>query len=285
MRRLSTAGATSNVSPTVVIRPQKGLFRPGWGDIWEYRELLLFLAWRDVKVRYKQTAIGVGWAVLQPLMSMIIFSIIFGNFANIPSDDLPYPIFAYAAILPWTYFSQAVGRSGASLVTSANLITKVYFPRLIVPISAALAPLVDFAMAFIIMLGLMAWYGISPTWGVVALPLFMLLAMLTSLAVSLWLSALNVRYRDVQYAIPFMVQFWMWASPIVYPVDLVPERWRLLYSLNPMTGVIEGFRWALLGKASPDLGAMAISVGAVIVLLFGAVVFFRRMERTFADVV
>src|SRR5262245_58799875 len=235
----------------VTIQASKGLFHLDLKDVWRYRELLYFLIWRDVKVRYKQTAIGVGWAILQPLMTMVIFTIIFGSFAKIPSDGLPYSIFAYTALLPWNYFAQAISRSGVSLVGSASLITKVYFPRLIVPISAAVAPLVDFAVAFAILLAMMAWFGIAPTWGMLALPLFLLLALATGLAVGLWLSALNVRYRDVGYTIPFLIQFWMYASPVAYPVSLVPEKWRLLYSLNPMAGVIESFRWALLGKESP----------------------------------
>jgi homopolymeric O-antigen transport system permease protein len=269
----------------IIIQPSGGLFHLDLKAIWHYRELLYFLIWRDVKVRYKQTAIGAGWAIFQPLMTMMIFTVIFGNFAKIPSDGLPYPIFAYTALLPWNNFAQAIGRSGVSLVGSANLISKVYFPRLIIPLSAAVAPLVDFAMAFVILLAMMAWFGIAPTWGVLALPLFLLLALFTALAVGLWLSALDVRYRDVGYTIPFVVQIWMYASPVAYPVSLVPERWRMLYSLNPMVGVIEGFRWALLGKGNPDFGVMTASAVVVMALLLGGIVYFRRMERTFADVV
>jgi lipopolysaccharide transport system permease protein len=269
----------------IIIRPGGGLFHLELKAIWDYRELLYFLIWRDVKVRYKQTAIGAGWAIFQPLMTMTIFTVVFGNFARIPSDGLPYPIFAYAALLPWTYFAQAIGRSGVSLVGSANLISKVYFPRLIIPLSAAVAPLVDFAIAFVILLAMMAWFGIAPTWGVLALPLFLLLALATALAVGLWLSALDVRYRDVGHTIPFVVQIWMYASPVAYPVSLVPERWRLLYSLNPMAGVIEGFRWALLDKGNPDFGVMTASAVVVMALLLGGIVYFRQMERTFADVV
>ena len=272
-------------TPVLILQPSKGLVRLNLGDVWAYRELLFFLVWRDVKVRYKQTAIGAGWAIFQPLMTMIIFTVVFGNFAQIPSDGLPYPIFTYTALLPWNYFAQAIGRSGVSLVGSANLISKVYFPRLIIPLSAAVAPLVDFAMAFVILLAMMAWFGIAPTWGVLALPLFLLLALSTALAVGLWLSALDVRYRDVGYTIPFVVQIWMYASPVAYPVSLVPERWRLLYSLNPMAGVIEGFRWALLGTGDPDFGVMTASAVVVMVLLLGGIVYFKQMERTFADVV
>ena len=269
----------------IIIRPGGGLFHLELKAIWDYRELLYFLIWRDVKVRYKQTAIGAGWAIFQPLITMIIFTAVFGNFAKIPSDDLPYPIFAYSALLPWTYFAQAIGRSGVSLVGSANLISKVYFPRLIIPLSAAVAPLVDFAIAFVILLAMMAWFGIGPTWGVLALPLFLLLALSTALAVGLWLSALDVRYRDVGYTIPFVIQIWMYVSPVAYPVSLVPERWRLFYSLNPMAGVIEGFRWALLGTGDPDFGVMTASAVVVMALLLGGIVYFKQMERTFADVV
>ncbi len=271
--------------PTVVIQPSKGLFQLDLWAVWQYRELLYFLIWRDVKVRYKQTAIGAGWAILQPLLTMVIFTVVFGTFAKIPSDGLPYPIFAYSALLPWTYFAQAISHSGASLVSSAHLISKVYFPRLIVPISAAVAPLVDFAIAFVILLGMMVWFGTTPTWGILVLPLFLFLALVTALAVALWLSALNVKYRDIGYAIPFLVQSWMYASPIAYPVSLVPEKWRLLYGLNPMAGVIEGFRWALLSKESPDFGQMAVSTAVVLALLLGVIIYFKRTERTFVDVI
>jgi lipopolysaccharide transport system permease protein len=272
-------------APNVVIQPSETLLHLDLRAIWQYRELLYFLIWRDVKVRYKQTAIGIGWTILQPLMTMLLFTIVFGTFANIPSDGLPYPVFTYAALLPWTYFAQAFGRSGISLVGNANLISKVYFPRLMIPLAAALAPMVDFVFSFAILMGLMGWFGITPTWGTLALPLFLLLAVLTSVAVGLWLAPLNVKYRDVGHTIPFLIQFWMYASPVAYPVSLVPEQWRLLYSLNPMAGVIEGFRWALLGQASPDFMVMAISAAMVAALLFGGMLYFQRMEETFADVV
>jgi lipopolysaccharide transport system permease protein len=271
--------------PSVVIEPNVRLFHLDLHALWQYRELLYFLIWRDVKVRYKQTVIGAGWAILQPLMSMVIFTVIFGDFAKIPSDGLPYPIFTYTALLPWHYFSQAMVRSGTSLVGDSNLISKIYFPRGIVPLSAAVAPLVDFAVAFVILLGMMVWYGIAPTWGVLALPLFLLLSLATALSVGMWLSALNIRYRDVGHAIPFLAQLWMYSSPVVYPVSMVPERWRSAYSLNPMAGVIEGFRWALLGKENPDFWVIGVSAIVVLVLLMGGLVFFRRMEPTFADVV
>jgi lipopolysaccharide transport system permease protein len=271
--------------PHIVIKPSKGLFHLSIMDIWHYRELLYFLTWRDVKVRYKQTAIGAGWAILQPLMTMAIFTAIFGNFAKISSDGLPYPIFAYTALLPWQYFAQAISRSVTSLVGSANLIRKVYFPRLIIPVAAVVAPLVDFAIAFTILAGMQVWYGISPTWGVLVLPCFLLLALLTALAVGLWLSALNAKYRDIGHAIPFLVQLWMYASPIAYSVSLIPEKWRPLYSLNPIVGVVEGFRWALLGNQSPDFSVIGISTIVVLALLIGGIIYFREMERTFGDVI
>lgn len=277
--------AGSSRAPSVLIHPGRGLFHLDFGELWQYRELLFILIWRDVKVRYKQTVIGAAWVILQPLMTMVIFTVVFGNFAKIPSDGLPYPVFSYTALLPWTYFSQALGRSGVSLVGSANLITKIYFPRLIIPLAAAVSPAVDFMLSFLILLGLMAWYGITPTWSIFTLPLFLILAFLTALAVGLWFSPMNVRYRDVGYTLPFLSQIWMYASPVVYPVSLVPEQWRLIYSLNPMAGVIEGFRWALLGKESPDFVVMTVSASVVLVLLLGGVVFFRKMEPTFADVI
>jgi lipopolysaccharide transport system permease protein len=270
---------------TLRIEPSKGFFKLDLAAVWEYRELLYFLVWRDVKVRYKQTIIGAAWAVLQPLMTMIIFTVIFGNFAKIPSDGLPYSIFTYTALMPWNYFSQAISRGGMSLVGEANLIVKVYFPRLIIPIASVVAPLIDFFLSFLVLIVMIAWFGIVPGWNVLYLPIFLLLALMTGLAVVLWLSPLNVRYRDVGHTIPFLIQFWLYASPVAYPVSLVPEKWRLLYSLNPMVGVIEGFRWTLLGTEAPAFGVIAVSAVMVIVLLSGGVVFFKRMERSFADVI
>lgn len=269
----------------ILIQPSKGLFHFDVKELWQYHELLYFLIWREVKVRYKQTMIGGAWAILQPLMTMAIFSIIFGRFAKIPSDGLPYPIFAYAALLPWMFFAQALTRSGTSLVENANLITKVYFPRLMIPLGAASAPIVDFIVSFMVLLCMMAWYGIHPTWGILALPLLLLLTLMTAFSVNLWLSPLNVKYRDVGHAFPFLVQFWMYASPVAYPLSLIPEKWQFLYSLNPMVGVIEGFRWALLGKQSPNFMAMVISVIAVTILFFGGILYFKKMELTFADVI
>lgn len=271
--------------PTVIIQPRKGFFDFDLQAIWHYRELLYILVWRDVKIRYKQTAIGAAWAILQPLLMMVIFTVVFRKFANVPSDGLPYPIFAYTALLPWQYFAQAISRSTVSLVATPDMISKVYFPRLIVPIAASLGPIVDFAIAFVILLGMMVWYGIAPTAGVLLLPGFIGLALLTVLSVSLFCSALNVKYRDVGHAIPFLVQVWMYASPVAYSVSVVPEQWRLLYSLNPMVGVIEGFRWALLDKSSPDVIAIAVSTAVMLLLLLGGLIYFRQMERTFADVI
>jgi lipopolysaccharide transport system permease protein len=269
----------------LILQPSKGWLRLDLQPVWDYRELLYFLVWRDIKVRYKQTAIGAAWAICQPLLTMMIFAVIFGRFAKIPSDNVPYPIFAFAGLLPWTYFSQSISRSGASLVSDANLIKKIYFPRLVIPTAAVVAPLVDFALSFLILLVLMGWYRVQPGWGVVTLPLFTALAVCAALGVSLWLSALNVRYRDVGHAIPFLVQFWMYASPIVYPMSLIPERWRTLYSLNPMAAVVEGFRWGLLGKQSPDWSVIAIGTVVAVVLFASGLVFFKRMERSFADIV
>lgn len=272
-------------APIYVIQPSKGFFHLDLPAIWHYRELLYFLVWRDIKVRYKQTVLGIGWAIIQPLMMMLIFTVVFGGFAKVPSEDLPYPIFVYAALLPWIYFSEAISQGSVSVISDANLVQKIYFPRLIMPLSAALTPLANFVPAFAILLGMMAWHGLTPSWSILLLPAFLIFALLTTVSVSLWLSALNVQYRDVKHTVPFLVQLWLYASPVVYPVSLVPDGWRVLYSLNPMTGVIEGFRWALLGKEAPDFVAMAVSVSMVLILLVGGLIYFTRMERTFADVI
>lgn len=271
--------------PTIEIKPRQGWFNLDLRALWQYRELLYFLTWKDVIIRYKQTAIGAAWAVLQPLLTMVIFTMVFRKFAGVPSDGLPYPIFVFTALLPWQFFAQAISRSSASLVGNPDMISKVYFPRLIIPMSSTLSPAIDFCIAFVILIGMMAWYGLAPTWGILTLPLFLLLALQTALAICFFLSALNVKYRDVGHAIPFLVQCWMYASPVAYSVTLVPEPWRFWYSLNPMVGVIEGFRWALLGKASPDFSAIGVSVVVVTVLFLTGLVYFRRMERTFADVI
>jgi lipopolysaccharide transport system permease protein len=279
------SSAKTTPAPSIVVQPSAGLLELDLQALWHYQELLYFFVWREVKVRYKQTVLGIAWALLQPLLTMAIFTVIFGRFVNVPSDGLPYPLFAYAALLPWTYFSEAMARSSVSLVGDANLIRKVYFPRLTMPLAAAISPLVDFLPSFLLLLGMMAWFGTTPTWGILTLPGFLCFAFITALAVGLWLSALNVRYRDVRHTIPFLTQCWLYASPVAYPVSLVPEGWRMLYGLNPMVGVIEGFRWGLLGKESPDFGVMAVSFIVVMGLLVGGLMFFKHMEQTFADVI
>ncbi len=272
-------------TPVIRIRPASDRLANGLKELWQYRELLYFLIWRDVKVRYKQTAIGAAWAIIQPLLTMIIFPLVFGKFANMPSDGLPYPIFTFAALLPWTYFSKALSQSVSSVVADANLITKVYFPRLLLPLAAVVGGLIDFAIAFVFLLGMMAWYGLAPHSGILLLPFFVLLTMLTALSVSVWLSVINVRYRDVGQAIPFLVQIWLFASPVAYPASVVPENWRFLYNLNPLAGIIEGFRWALLGSQNPPTVSLLSTAAFVLALLYGGIVFFKRMEKTFADVV
>jgi lipopolysaccharide transport system permease protein len=271
--------------PMVMIRPSSGWVPLSLRDLWSYRELLYFLTWRDVKVRYKQTVLGAAWAVIQPLFMMVVFSIFFGCFAKMPSDGLPYPVFAYCGLLPWQLFSTALNGASTSLVAYERIITKVYFPRLIVPTSAVLASLLDFAISFVVLIVMMLCYGIAPTSAVVALPLFVLLALATALGVGFWLSALNVQYRDVRYVLGFLTQLWLFATPVVYPSSIVPKHLAPLLGLNPMTGVVEGFRWALLGKGQP-LGLMlwisAVSVAAVFI---GGMYYFRRTERILADVV
>lgn len=270
---------------TLRIDPPSGWARIGFRELWEYRELLYFLVWRDVKVRYKQTALGAAWAIIQPFFMMIVFSLFFGRLGGLPSDGIPYPIFAYCALLPWQLFAHALSESSNSLVANERLITKVYFPRLVVPISAVLGGLVDFAVAFIILIGMMIYYGIKPGLAVFTLPLFILLAVATALGVGLWLSALNVQYRDVRYTLGFITQFWLFATPVAYSSSIVPARWRPLYGLNPMAGVVEGFRWALLGKAEGPGLLLGVSIAVVVLILIGGLYYFRRMEDTFADVV
>jgi lipopolysaccharide transport system permease protein len=275
----------TETQPVLTIRPSKGFLRLDLKDVWAYRELLYFLVWRDIKVRYKQTALGAAWAILQPLLTMLVFSVFFGRLAKVPSDGVPYPVFAYTALLPWQLFAFALTESSNSLVGSQNLITKVYFPRLVIPLSSVLAGLVDFAIAFIVLLGLMLYYGITPSPAIVWLPPFLLLAVATALSVGLWLSALNVKYRDVRYTIPFLTQFWMFATPVAYPSSLIPQPWRAWFGLNPMAGVVEGFRWALLGKSGSPGGLLWVSIAAVMLLLTGGLFYFRRTESTFADIV
>jgi lipopolysaccharide transport system permease protein len=271
--------------PLVVLEPSKGLVRLNIRDVWAYRDLLYFLIWRDIKVRYKQTALGAAWAIIQPVMTMLVFSVFFGHFAKMPSDGFPYPVFALTALLPWQLFAFALTQSSNSLVDSQNLITKVYFPRLIVPLAAVLAGLVDFAIAFLVLLLLMAYYRVAPTVAIVWLPAFIALAVASALAVGLWLSSLNVKYRDVRYTIPFLTQVWLFATPVAYPSSIVPDMWRPLLGLNPMAGVVEGFRWALLGNAHPSVPLLLMSVAAVSALMAGGLLYFRKTEATFADLV
>ena len=285
MRENARKQVTGTISaPITVTRPLRGWVPINLGDLWKYRELLYFLTWRDIKVRYKQTALGFAWAIIQPFMMMIVFTLFFGTLAKVPSEGIPYPLFNYAALLPWTLFAEGIHRSSMSMVQDANLVRKIYFPRLIMPLSGILSPLVDFAIAFTILIGMMFFYGYAPTVNVLWLPAFIILALLAALGVGLWLSAINVKYRDVRYVIPFLIQLWLFASPVVYSSSLLPERFQIIYGINPMAGVIEGFRWTLLGTESPG-SLIAISVIVVIVILISGAFYFRRSEKIFADVV
>ncbi len=257
-----------------------------WKDIWRYRELFYFLAWRDILVRYKQTAIGIGWALIRPFLTMVVFSVVFGTLAKLPSGGVPYPILVFAAMLPWQFFSTALSECSNSLISNANLISKIYFPRLIVPTSAVIVSFVDFLISGMIMLGLMAWYNFVPSWRILTLPLFILIAFAASIGAGLWLAALNVKYRDFRYIVPFIVQFGLYISPVGFSSSIVPPQWRWLYSLNPMVGVIDGFRWAIIGgKSTLYLPGFTLSLGLVALLLVTGVWYFRKTERTFADVI
>ena len=271
--------------PVLRIEPSRGWVSLKLKEIWEYRELLYFLTWRDVKVRYKQTVLGAAWAVIQPFFTMVVFSLFFGRLAKVPSDGIPYPIFAFAALVPWNYFANALTQSSDSLVGSANLIKKVYFPRLVIPMAAVISGAVDFSIAFTVLLGMMLFYGIMPTVHTLWLPLLLLLGVVTALGVGLWLSALNVQFRDVRYTVPFLAQFWMFATPVAYPSSLLSQPWRTIYGLNPMAGVVEGFRWALLGTKTAPGPMLAVSAAVAVLVLVGGAFYFRRMEKTFADVV
>ncbi|HPV05759.1 MAG: ABC transporter permease [Aggregatilineales bacterium] len=284
--RKADVPAAEGEVPHIRIQPSRGWVSLKLGEVWAYRELLYFLVWRDIKVRYKQTVIGAAWAIIQPFFTMVVFSLFFGNLAEIPSDGIPYPIFSYAALVPWTFFANGLSQSSNSLVGSANLIKKIYFPRLVIPLSSVLSGVIDFALAFLVLLGMMLFYGIVPTLNVIWLPPLLLLALVTALGVGLWLSAMNVQFRDVRYAVPFLVQFWMFATPIAYPSSLIEnDLLRTLYGLNPMVGVVEGFRWALLGTDTrPGPIVIASSLAAALLLVSG-LFYFRRMEKTFADVV
>ena len=276
---------TASPSSIVRIQPSRGWVPIDFAELWRYRELLYFLVWRNVKIRYKQTVLGASWAVIQPLFTMLVFSLFFGRLAKMPSDGLPYPIFSYAALVPWTFFATGLAGSSGSLVASANLIKRVYFPRLVIPISSVLSGLIDFAIAFFVLLLLMLYFDIRPTANVVWLPLLLLLGLMTALGVGLWLSAMNVRFRDVRHTLPFLTQFWLFATPIAYPSSLLDEPWRTVYGINPMAGVIEGFRWALLGTETAPGPIVLVSAAVALILLVSGAFYFRRMEKTFADVV
>jgi len=271
--------------PVIQISPSRGWVALKLGELWEYRELLYFLVWRDIKVRYKQTVLGIAWAIIQPFFTMIVFSLFFGRLAKMPSDGMPYPIFSYAALVPWSFFANGLSMASNSLVDSANLIKKVYFPRLAIPLATVLSGIVDFVLAFVMLLGMMLYFGIVPTIDVLWLPFFLMLALLTSLGVSLWLSAMNVQFRDVRYTIPFLTQLWLFATPIAYPSSLLSEPWRTLYGINPMVGVVEGFRWALLGTNTSPGPIIIVSSFVSLSLMVSGAFYFRRMEKTFADVV
>lgn len=268
----------------MVLRPRRG-FSIDLHELWDYRELFYFLVWRDLKVRYKQTALGVTWAVIQPLLAAIVFTVIFGHLAKVPSDGLPYPVFVFTGLLAWNYFSQALNLSSQSLAMNVNLVTKVYAPRLLMPLAAATTPLADFAISLLVLAGLMGWYGVAPGEALAALPIFVLLAFLTAAGVGLWVSAVTVRYRDARYALPFLTQLWMFASPVIYPVTLVPDKYQWILSLNPMTGVIDGFRWTLLGAPAPSAEVLLVSASSAVVIAILALWYFGRVERGFADVI
>ena len=280
-----TSISTKLDQDVIILRPSKGWGSLNLKDLWVYRELIYFLTWRDLKVRYKQTALGAAWAILQPFLSMVVFSIFFGGLLNVSSGDVPYPIFSYTGLLPWIMFSKALTDASRSLVVNRNMITKVYFPRMVIPMSSVFSSVVDFAIAFVILLGMMLFYRITPTSAVWTLPLFILLALVTALGVGLWLSSLNVIYRDVGYVLPFLTQLWFYLTPIVYSATIVPEQWRILFALNPMVGVVEGFRWALLGTETAPGPVVAVSAVISVILLITGMYYFRRMERNFADLV
>ena len=283
--RTTLTGLAIDSIPVTVITPSRGWVPLKLDELWEYRELLYFLTWREIKVRYKQTVLGAGWAILQPLLTMLIFSLFFGKLAKVPSDRISYPLFCLAGLVPWTFFANGLSQSATSLVTSSNLISKVYFPRLAIPLASILSGAVDFAISFVLLVGMMAFYHQAPPLRCIYLPLFFLLAFVTALGVGLWLSALNVEYRDVRYTIPFLTQFWMFATPIAYPSSLLHEPWRTIYGLNPMVGVVEGFRWALVGTNTAPGPMIGVSSIAAVLIMVGGAFYFRRMEKTFADVV
>lgn len=281
------AAAAQESEPITVRRPPSGWISLDLREVWQYRELLQLMVWRNTVVRYKQSVIGIGWALIKPVITMVVFSIVFGRLAKLPSEGVPYPVFTYVALLPWIYFAGCLAGTGSSFLSGAGVLSKVYFPRLILPLSSLFTGLVDFCISFAVLVVMMVWYRdqISVTWGIACLPGFLLLAMMTALAVGLWLTSFSVKYRDVQHLLPFAIQIWMYLTPVAYSAQLVPERWRLVYALNPMVGVINGFRWALLGRTQPDWPAMAMSAGVTLILLVGGLYYFRRTERTFVDIV
>jgi lipopolysaccharide transport system permease protein len=278
--------STSHEPTTIYIKPTKGLAALNLRDLWVYRELIFFMVWRDVKVKYKQTMLGMAWAVIQPVMTMLVFTFLFGKVAKLPTDGIPYPVFSFTALLPWGLFVTALNQGSRSLVAHNNMVTKIYFPRLILPMSSVFAGLVDFAIAFVILLGLMIYYKVTPAWDLLwTLPLFLLLGIITALGVALWLSAINVKYRDVNQALPFLTQFWLFATPVAYSSSVISDKWQLLYSLNPMAGVVNGFRWALLGSGNGPDAALWVSVAISVLVLVTGLFYFRSTERTFADTI
>jgi lipopolysaccharide transport system permease protein len=285
VRGVSTDTHTAANPPITEIRPDRGWLDLDLSAVWRFRELLTVLVMRDLQVLYKQALLGAGWAILQPVFAVIIFSIIFGFIVKMPSEGVPYPLFAFAGVLPWTYFAEAVRRSGVGLVTDAELVRKIYFPRLIMPLANVVSPLVDFCIAFCVLLVVMLFYGIMPGWKMLLIPPLMVVAALLALSIGLWLAPINVRFRDIKHTLPFMIQIWMYATQIVYPLSIVPREWQMLYSLNPMVGVIEGFRWAVFDKGEPNFMALGMSAIIIVILMAGGLIFFRRMERTFADVI
>jgi homopolymeric O-antigen transport system permease protein len=275
------------MTPSLItrIQPKKGWVGLNFRELWKFRELLYFLIWRDLKVRYKQTVLGAAWAIIQPLLTMLVFSLFFGKLARVPSDGVPYPLFAFTGLVPWTFFANAITQSSNSLIGSQHLITKVYFPRLVIPIASVLSGILDFVIAFVVLIGMILYYGITPGITILTIPFFFLIALITALGTGLWLSALNVEFRDVRYIVPFLSQFWLFSTPVAYPSSLLAERWQIIYALNPMVGVVEGFRWALLQTPNPPAPVLAVSTITAIFLLISGALYFKRMERTFADVV
>lgn len=282
---MAGSAAASRVPETILIQPSTGLAALNLGDLWTYRELVLFMIWRDIKVRYKQTFLGAAWAVIQPLLTMLVFNFVFGTVAKVPTDGVPYPIFSYTALLPWGLFTTALNTASRSLTANQNMVTKIYFPRLVLPVASVLGGLVDFAIAFLILIGLLAYYRMTPTPAVWTLPLFLLLALVTALGTALWLSAVNVQYRDVNYVLPFLTQFWLFLTPVAYSAKVISEKWQVIYSLNPMAGVVNGFRWALLGADTGPGLTMAVSATISVLVLTSGLFYFRSMERTFADTI